>query len=104
MVRDDEKYIFADCAINIAPTSEDLAEIAVESAKTAKLFDVDPKVAMLSFSTKGSAKSEETEKVIEAISIAKEKDETLRSEEHTSELQSRFDLVCRLLLEKKKII
>src|SRR5699024_8926575 len=69
--------IFADCAINIAPTSEDLAEIAVESAKTAKLFDVDPKVAMLSFSTKGSAKSEETEKVIEAISIAKEKDETL---------------------------
>src|SRR5699024_4789262 len=47
MVRDDEKYIFADCAINIAPTSEDLAEIAVESAKTAKLFDVDPKVAML---------------------------------------------------------
>src|SRR5699024_1602353 len=77
MVRDDEKYIFADCAINIAPTSEDLAEIAVESAKTAKLFDVDPKVAMLSFSTKGSAKSEETEKVIKAISIAKEKDETL---------------------------
>src|SRR5699024_10568329 len=39
--------------------------------------DVDPKVAMLSFSTKGPAKSEETEKVIEAISIAKEKDETL---------------------------
>lgn len=77
MVRDDEKYIFADCAINIAPTSEDLAEIAVESAKTAKLFDVDPKVAMLSFSTKGSAKSEETERVIEAISMAKEKDEAL---------------------------
>lgn len=77
MVRDDEKYIFADCAINIAPTSEDLAEIAVESAKTAKLFDVDPKVAMLSFSTKGSAKSEETERVIEAIGMAKEKDESL---------------------------
>src|SRR5699024_8990298 len=77
MVRDDEKYIFADCAINIAPTSEDLAEIAVESAKTAKLFDVDPKVAMLSFSTKGSAKSEETERVIEAIVMAKEKDESL---------------------------
>src|SRR5699024_4109402 len=67
MVRGDEKYIFADCAINIAPTSEDLAEIAVESAKTAKLFEVDPKVAMHSFSTKGSAKSEETVRVIEAI-------------------------------------
>src|SRR5699024_2264464 len=55
MVRGEEKYIFADCAINIAPTSEDLAEIAVESAKTATLFDVIPRIAMLSFSTKGSA-------------------------------------------------
>lgn len=77
MVRNDEKYIFADCAINIAPTSDDLAEIAVESARTAKLFDVDPRVAMLSFSTKGSAKSEETERVIAAIDIAKEKDTSL---------------------------
>jgi len=74
MVRGEEKYIFADCAINIAPTSEDLAEIAVESAKTATLFDVIPRIAMLSFSTKGSAKSEETEKVIEAMQLAKEKD------------------------------
>jgi len=77
MVRDEEKYIFADCAINIAPTSEDLAEIAMESAKTAKLFDVEPRVAMLSFSTKGSAKSEETERVIEAVKIAKNKDASL---------------------------
>lgn len=72
MVREDEKYVFADCAINIAPNSQDLAEIAVESAKTAKLFDIDPKIAMLSFSTKGSAKSPETEKVAEAVRIAKE--------------------------------
>ena len=77
MVRDDEKYVFADCAINIAPTSEDLAEIAVESAKTAQLFDIEPRVAMLSFSTKGSAKSEETERVIEAVKLAKEKDPDL---------------------------
>lgn len=77
MVRNDEKYVFADCAINIAPTSDDLAEIAVESARTAKLFDVEPRVAMLSFSTKGSAKSEETERVIEAVKIAKEKDSSL---------------------------
>ncbi|WP_066188172.1 MULTISPECIES: phosphate acetyltransferase [Gracilibacillus] len=73
MVRDDEKYAFADCAINIAPDSQDLAEIAVTSAKTAALFDIDPRVAMLSFSTKGSAKSEETDKVAEAVAIAKEK-------------------------------
>ena len=77
LVRNDEKYVFADCAINIAPDSQDLAEIAVESAVTAKLFDVDPRVAMLSFSTKGSAKSEETERVVEALQLAKEKDSAL---------------------------
>jgi phosphate acetyltransferase len=77
MVRDDEKYVFADCAINIAPDSQDLAEIAAESAVTAKLFDIDPRVAMLSFSTKGSAKSEETEKVADALKLAKEKDSSL---------------------------
>ncbi|WP_019243270.1 MULTISPECIES: phosphate acetyltransferase [Bacillus] len=74
MVRGDEKYVFADCAINIAPDSQDLAEIAIESAKTAKMFNIEPKVAMLSFSTKGSAKSPETEKVSEAVKIAKEMD------------------------------
>lgn len=72
MVKDEEKYVFADCAINIAPDSQDLAEIAVESTKTANMFDIDPRVAMLSFSTKGSAVSEETKKVEEALKIAKE--------------------------------
>lgn len=73
MARGDEQYVFADCAINIAPDSQDLAEIAIESANTAQMFDIDPRVAMLSFSTKGSAKSDETEKVAEAVKIAKEK-------------------------------
>ncbi|WP_077623500.1 phosphate acetyltransferase [Sediminibacillus massiliensis] len=77
MVRDEEKYIFADCAINIAPDSQDLAEIAQASAETAKLFDVDPRIAMLSFSTKGSAKSDETEKVSKAVEIAKEQNPDL---------------------------
>ncbi|MDG5471105.1 phosphate acetyltransferase [Jeotgalibacillus sp. ET6] len=72
MVRGEEKYVFADCAINISPDSQDLAEIAVESAKTAQMFDLDPRVAMLSFSTAGSAKSPETEKVTDAVQIAKE--------------------------------
>ena len=49
MVREDEKYVFADCAINIAPDSNDLAEIAIESAKTANMFDIEPRIAMLSF-------------------------------------------------------
>nr|WP_176087369.1 phosphate acetyltransferase [Virgibacillus dokdonensis] len=77
MVRGNEKYLFADCAINIAPDSQDLAEIAVESANTAQLFGIDPRVAMLSFSTKGSAKSDETERVVEALQIAKEKNPSL---------------------------
>lgn len=70
MVRGEEKYVFADCAINIAPDSSDLAEIAVESAKTAEMFDIQPRVAMLSFSTKGSAQSDETERVIAAVKEA----------------------------------
>src|SRR5699024_872188 len=77
MVREDERYVFADCAINISLEAEDLAEIASESAKTAELFDIDPRVAMLSFSTKGSAKSDDTEKVVKALELAKEKDSSL---------------------------
>ena len=77
MVREDEKYVFADCAINIAPDSNDLAEIAIESAKTANMFDIDPRIAMLSFSTKGSAKSPETERVAEAVAEAKRRDPSL---------------------------
>ena len=69
--RDQEKYIFADCAINVNPTAQELAEIAVDSAKTAELFDIEPKVAMMSFSTKGSAKAPEVDKVVEATKIAK---------------------------------
>ena len=74
MVRDEERYVFADCAININPNSQDLAEIALESAKTALTFDIEPRVAMLSFSTKGSAQSPETEKVVDAVKLAKEMD------------------------------
>ena len=70
--RGQEKYLFADCAININPNAQELAEIAVESAKTAEMFDIEPNVAMLSFSTKGSASSPEQEKVAEATRIAQE--------------------------------
>lgn len=77
MVREDEKYVFADCAINIAPDSTDLAEIAIESARTAQMFDIEPRVAMLSFSTKGSAKSPETERVSQAAEEAKKMDPML---------------------------
>lgn len=72
MQRGDERYIFADCAININPNAQELAEIAIQSAESAELFGIDPVVAMLSFSTKGSAKSDEVDKVVEATKIAKE--------------------------------
>jgi len=64
-------YIFADCAVNIKPNAQELAKIAIQSAETAKNFKINPKVAMLSFSTKGSAKHEDIEKVKKATSIAK---------------------------------
>ncbi|MFU2203203.1 phosphate acetyltransferase [Streptococcus pluranimalium] len=67
-----ERYIMADCAINIDPNAQELAEIAVNTAGTARIFDIDPKVAMLSFSTKGSGKSSQVDKVVEATKIAKE--------------------------------
>ncbi|MEK5067276.1 phosphate acetyltransferase [Sporosarcina sp. FSL K6-1508] len=70
MMKGKERLVFADCAITVAPTAQELAEIAVESAKTARAFGVDPHVAMLSFSTKGSAVTEETEKIAEAVRIA----------------------------------
>lgn len=77
MVKGSERYIFADCAINIAPDSNDIAETAILSNMTAKSFGVDPKIALLSFSTKGSAKSDETEKVINALEIVKERDASI---------------------------
>ncbi|MEG9296152.1 phosphate acetyltransferase [Mangrovibacillus sp. Mu-81] len=97
MVREEEKYVFADCAINISPDSQDLAEIAVESAKTAEMFDIDAKVAMLSFSTKGSAKSAETEKVVQAVTLAKEK-----SPELTVDGEFQFDAAFVPSVAEKK--
>jgi phosphate acetyltransferase len=68
---DNERYIFSDCAINIKPDAATLADIATSSVETAKLFGVEPKVAMLSFSTKGSGKSEDVDRVVEATELAK---------------------------------
>ena len=73
MERGDEKYIFADCAINIDPDAETLTEIAYQSAQTAKAVGIDPKIAFLSFSTKGSAKGEMIDKVVEATKLFNKK-------------------------------
>lgn len=86
MVRGDEMLAMGDCAINISyedkldkegnnvslSAAAQLAEVAVETAKTAKVFGIDPKVAMLSYSTKGSGKGANVDLVRDATAIAKE--------------------------------
>lgn len=73
MTRGDERYVFADCGINPDPNEQELAEIAVESARVAEAFDIKPaKVAMLSYSTHGSAGGPSVEKVVKATKIAQE--------------------------------
>ncbi|MCK5223695.1 phosphate acetyltransferase [Candidatus Calescamantes bacterium] len=80
MVTDKEMYgengaiFFADCAVVPNPTSVQLADIAMMTASNAgKILNIDPKVALLSFSTKGSAKSPEAQKVVDACNILKER-------------------------------
>lgn len=74
MEKGDERLLFADCAINIDPDAQTLAETAVESRKTAEIFNIDPYVALLSFSTKGSAKHPLVEKVQTATELVKKLD------------------------------
>lgn len=85
-------FIFADCAINIEPTAEQLADIAVASAQTGqKIIGMDPKVAMLSYSTKGSGAGPNVDKVVEATRILKEKAPQLAAD---GELQADAALVA----------
>lgn len=68
-----ETYFFADCTVNVNPTAEQLAEIAISAAETVKAFDVVPKIAMLSFSNFGSAEYPESLKVKNAVQLVKSK-------------------------------
>jgi phosphate acetyltransferase len=70
--------VFADCAVHPNPSAKELAEIAVATAHTAKVIaGLEPRIAMLSFSTKGSAKHEMVDKVVEATNLAREMDPDL---------------------------
>lgn len=68
----EEKLAMGDCAINLFPSDDELVEIAVETARTAKAFGIDPKLAMLSYSTLGSGKGEAVDKVRSAANKLKE--------------------------------
>lgn len=73
MLLPDEVYVYGDCAINPDPDAEQLAEIAIQSADSAKAFGIDPRIAMISYSTGTSGAGAEVEKVAEATRIAKER-------------------------------
>ncbi|WP_462317413.1 phosphate acetyltransferase [Marinilabilia sp.] len=76
---EDGIMVFADGAVHPNPTTEELAEIAVSTGQTTrKILGIEPRVAMLSFSTKGSAKHDMVDKVVNATRIAKEKDPDLK--------------------------
>jgi malate dehydrogenase (oxaloacetate-decarboxylating)(NADP+) len=64
---------FADCTVNIDPTPDEMAEIAIHTAELARFFDVEPRVAMLSYSNFGSAKGASPEKVRAAVALARER-------------------------------
>jgi len=80
MCLEDRISVFGDCAINPNPNAEELAEIAISSAQTAKDFGIEPKVAMLSYSSGASGKGIDVEKVREATKIVKTKAPNLKIE------------------------
>ncbi|PKK84901.1 MAG: NADP-dependent malic enzyme [candidate division Zixibacteria bacterium HGW-Zixibacteria-1] len=77
MIQKDKVYMFADTTVNINPDAEELAEIAVSASHVARAFDIEPKIAMLSFSNFGSARYPESDKVAKAVELVRKKDPTL---------------------------
>lgn len=73
MCLDTKVLVYGDCAVNPDPNAEQLAEIGISSAETAKMFGIEPRIAMLSYSTGGSGKGKDVDKVREATAIAQEK-------------------------------
>lgn len=98
MCLDTQMYVFADCAINPNPTSEQLAMIALSTAQTAKAFGIAPKIAMLSYSTGDSGSGHDVNFVVQATNKARELDSTLAVD---GPLQ--FDAAVDEIVAKKKL-
>jgi malate dehydrogenase (oxaloacetate-decarboxylating)(NADP+) len=77
MIVRDRVYFFTDTTVNVDPTAEELADIAIDAAKVAKIFNIEPRVAMISFSNFGSARHPQSEKVKRAVAIVKERNPEL---------------------------
>ena len=80
MCLEDRVLVYGDCAVNPNPTAEQLADIAISSAQTATMFGVEPRIAMLSYSTGISGKGPEVEKVRDATEIIRERQPNLKAE------------------------
>ncbi len=95
---DNGLMVFADCAVHPNPTDRELAEIAVATAKTTRsIAQIEPRIAMLSFSTKGSASHEMVDKVVNATRIAKEMSPGIKID---GELQADAAIVASIGLKK----
>ncbi len=73
MLMDEQVYVYGDCALNINPSAEEISEIAIQSADTAKAFGIDPRVAMVTYSTINSGKGPDADMMKEATELVRQK-------------------------------